>query len=146
MLAISIIALVISAGALPFTVWAARTAAKQAASAAEQARIQREQVEAAREQTQLQRALARDSAQPYVWADIQPDMQQRSTMQVVVGNSGPTVAQNVRVTFEPSLPSSERKEDTVLKVQRVLSDGLKSLAPGRVLRWSLGQGYELLAN
>lgn len=146
MIAISIIALAISACALPFTAWAAKTAAKQARAAAEQTQIQREQVAAAREQTQLQRELSREAAQPYVWADIQPDMQQGTTMQVVVGNSGPTVASNVRITFDPPLPASEGKEETVLKVQRMLSEGMKSLAPGRIIRWSLGPGFDLLAS
>lgn len=89
MIVVSIIALAISAGSLLFTAWAARTAAKQAASAAAQTAVQMEQVAAAREQTQLQREIARDAAQPYVWADIQPDMQQGTAMQLVVGNSGP---------------------------------------------------------
>lgn len=75
MLAISIVALSISGLALPFTVWAARAAARQAKAAHDQTLIQREQVETAKEQTFLQRELARQAAQPYVWADIQPDMQ-----------------------------------------------------------------------
>lgn len=145
MLAISIVALVISAFALPFTVWAARAAAKQAKAAHDQTQIQREQVAAAREQTQLQRKLARDASQPYVWADIQPDMQQGTVMHVVVGNSGPTVARNVRVTFDPPLPAGQQQSDKVEKVQRILATGLRSLAPGRVIRWTLGAGYDLLS-
>ena len=142
MIVVSIIALAISAGSLLFTAWAARTAAKQAASAAAQTAVQMEQVAAAREQTQLQREIARDAAQPYVWADIQPDMQQGTAMQLVVGNSGPTVAQNVRITVDPQLPSSESHAEKVLRTQEVLSEGLKSLAPGR----TLGNGHELLAS
>lgn len=146
MIVVSIIALAISAGSLLFTAWAARTAAKQAASAAAQTAVQMEQVAAAREQTQLQREIARDAAQPYVWADIQPDMQQGTAMQLVVGNSGPTVAQNVRITVDPQLPSSESHAEKVLRTQEVLSEGLKSLAPGRTIRWQLGNGHELLAS
>lgn len=145
MLAISIIALVISAFALPFTAWAARATAKQARAAREQTEIQREQVAAAREQTQLQLELAREALQPYVWADIQPDMQQGTILHVVVGNSGPTVARNVRVTFDPPLPAGEQQSDKVESVQRVLANGLRSLAPNRVIKWTLGAGYDLLA-
>ncbi|NHB83640.1 hypothetical protein G7085_00115 [Tessaracoccus sp. HDW20] len=101
MLDISIIALVVSSLALPFTVWAAYATAKQADAARAQTEIQREQVNAAREQTILQRELAEAASQPYAWADIQPDTQQGSMLQVVVGNSGPTMARNVRVTFDP---------------------------------------------
>lgn len=153
MLAISIVALVISVLALPFTAWAAMAAAKQAESARVQAQaaeaqtsVQREQVAAAREQTQLQRDLARETLQPYVWADIQPDMQQGTMMHIVVGSSGPTVAENVRVTFDPPLPSGQQQSDKISEVQRVLASGLRSLAPGREIRWTLGAGYDLLAS
>lgn len=146
MVAISIVALVISAFALPFTIWAARAAAKQARAAHDQTNIQREQVAAAREQTELQRDLAREALQPYVWADIQPDMQQGTVLQVVVGNTGPTVARNVRVTFDPPLPAGQQQSDKVENVQRVLTDGIRSLAPNRVIRWSLGAGYEVLSS
>lgn len=146
MVIISIVALTISAFALPFTVWAARAAAKQARAAHDQTEIQREQVAAAREQTQLQRDLAHEALQPYVWADIQQDMQQGTVMHVVVGNSGPTVARNVRVTFDPPLPAGQQQSDTVERVQRVLANGLRSLAPNRVIRWALGAGYDLLSN
>lgn len=146
MLAISIVALVISAFALPFTAWAARAAAKQAKAASDQTQIQREQVAAAREQTQLQRELARNASQPYVWADIQPDMQQGTMMHVVVGNSGPTVARNVQVTISPPLPAGQQQSDKVEEIQRTLANGLRSLAPNRVIRWTLGAGYDLLAS
>lgn len=145
MLTISIVALAISAFALPFTAWAARAAARQAKAASDQTQIQREQVAAAREQTQLQRELARAASQPYVWADIQPDMQQGTLLNVVVGNSGPTVAHNVRVTIDPPLPAGQQQSDKVEAVQRTLADGLRSLAPNRVIRWTLGAGYDLLA-
>lgn len=146
MVAISIVALVISAFALPFTIWAARAAARQAKAAHDQTEIQREQVAAAREQTQLQRELAREALQPYVWADIQPDMQQGTLMQVVVGNNGPTVARNVRVTFDPPLPAGQRQSDKIESVQRVLASGLRSLAPKRVIQWTLGAGFDLLSS
>ena len=144
MLAIAIIALVISLLALPFTAWAAHATARQAKAALAQTEIQRQQVAAAREQTELQRALAREALQPYVWADIQPDMQQGTVLNVAVGNSGPTVARNVRVTFDPPLPAGKQQVDKVEEVQRTLATGLRSIAPNRVHRWSLGAGYDLM--
>lgn len=146
MLDISIIALVVSSLALPFTVWAAYATAKQADAARTQTDIQREQVSAAREQTKLQRELAGAASQPYVWADIRPDMQQGSMLQVVVGNSGPTMARNVRVTFEPPLPTGTQHAERILKIELTLAAGLKSLAPQRVIQWTLGVGRELLAS
>jgi hypothetical protein len=146
-LEIAIVALVISVLALPFTAWAAHAAARQAKAAHDQTEIQREQVAAAREQTRMQRELAREALQPYVWADIQPDMQQGTVMQVVVGNSGPTVATNVRVVFDPPLPAGKQHADNkVENVQRTLAMGLRSLAPNRVLRWTLGAGFDLLSS
>lgn len=146
MLAIAIFALVISVLALPFTAWAAHAAARQAKAAHDQSEIQREQVAAARVQTRLQRELAREALQPYVWADIQPDMQQGTVMQVAVGNSGPTAARNVKVTFDPPLPAGKQQADKVESVQRTLAKGLRSLAPNRVLRWTLGAGFDLLSS
>ncbi|MTB70778.1 hypothetical protein GGG17_02055 [Arsenicicoccus sp. MKL-02] len=82
-----------SGSSLP-EVWCAEHGldARQAKAAHDQTEIQREQVAAAWEQTQLQRDLAHEALQPYVWADIQPDVQQGTVMHVVVGNNGPTVA------------------------------------------------------
>lgn len=145
MLTITIIASVISGAALWFTGVAARATARQASASAAQTEIQRAQVAAAQEQTELQRQLAQDALQPYVWADIQPDMQQGSVLQLVVGNAGPTVAQNVTVAFEPALPASEGEVETLEKVQTQLARGLRSLAPNRTLRWPLGAAHELLA-
>lgn len=146
MLTISIIALVVSCLALPFTVWAARATARQAESAAAQTEIQREQVAAAREQTQLQRQLAEEVLQPYVWADIQPDTQQGRMLQIVVGNSGPTMAHNVRVTVDASLPAALENAEAIERVMSKLARGLRSLAPGRVIRWSLGRSADLMAS
>lgn len=142
---LSVLALIISGISVLFTGWAAFATAKQARSARDQTEIQREQVEAAREQTALQRALAHEALQPYVWADIQPDMQQGGLLDLVVGNSGPTVATSVKVGIDPPLPTAMNRYEDVVKLQKTLSEGLHSLAPGRVLRWSLGPGHKLLS-
>lgn len=144
MVTVSIVALVISGFSLPFTIWAARAAARQAREAQEQTGVQQEQVSAAREQTELQRDLARESRQSYVWADIQPDMQQGSLLQVVVGNSGPTVAKNIRVEFSPALSTIEGADD-IQDIESVLSNGISSLAPNRIVRWTLGVAHEVLS-
>lgn len=142
---LSILAFLISIVSVFLTGWAAFATARQARSARDQTKIQREQVEAAREQTALQRTLAHEALQPYVWADIQQDMQQGGLLDLVIGNSGPTVATSVKVVIDPPLPSTMNRYENVEKLQRTLSEGLHSLAPGRVLRWSLGPGYKLLA-
>lgn len=65
---------------------------------------------------------------------------------MVVGNSGPTIARNVKVTVEPGLPAGQQQSEKIERVQRTLANGLRSLAPGRVLRWSLGAGFDLLSS
>lgn len=109
----------------------------------------RRSAKASEEQTDIQRELARQSAQPYVWADIQLDRQQGALIHLVVGNSGPTVARNVRVTIDPPLPvqsSDTSCTEVVQRVQRRLQEGILSLAPGRMLSWQIGLGRELLKN
>lgn len=141
---LSVLAFGISVVAALFTGWAALATARQARSARDQTEIQREQVEAAREQTRLQRAIANEATQPYVWADIQPDMKQGMIVDLVVGNSGPTVATDIRVAFDVPPPvSSEALEDSE-PLLRTLSEGLRSLAPGREIRWHLGTGPDLM--
>lgn len=84
------------------------------------------------------------AAQPYVWADIRGSDVMGTLLEVVVGNAGVTVAQNVRVTFDPPLPMGRQTEAFTRRALCRLADGLDSLAPGRSLRWVLGTSSELL--
>jgi hypothetical protein len=61
---------------------------------------------AAERQTKIQEQLRIDTAQPYVWVDIRPDESQGRMLNLVVGNSSPTVAEKVRVKVNPNLPST----------------------------------------
>lgn len=58
---------------------------------------------ASERQTVIQEALSRRSAEPYVWADLRPDDRKGGLLVLVVGNSGPTVATDVVVWFQPPL-------------------------------------------
>jgi hypothetical protein len=98
---------------------------------------------AAEEQTRIQQQLRQDAAQPYVWADVRPDQEHGVLLELVVGNSGPTFATNVRVRIEPPLPSIDQLEGAK-RAQEHLVEGLSSLPPGRTLRWWLGQGWNLI--
>lgn len=141
---LTVLAFAISVVSALFTGWAAFATARQARSARDQTEIQREQVEAAREQTRLQRELTDEAAQPYVWADIQPDMKQGMILDLVVGNTGPTVATDVKITFDAPLPLSADVQKDSAHLLRTLAGGLRSLAPGREIRWHLGTGPDLL--
>lgn len=99
---------------------------------------------AAEDQTAIQQDLKEQSAQPYVWADIQPDMQQGTMLHLVLGNSGPTMARNVRIIIDPPIPDHPKYSGKTAIAQKRSSDGILSLAPGRTIRWSLGRGFDLL--
>lgn len=102
---------------------------------------------AAADQTKIQRQLRIDAAQPYVWADIRTETAQAGLLRLEIGNSGPTVATNIRVTTSVPLPASgQRFEQRAKTVQeRLAGGGIRSLAPGRVLAWTLGVTHEVVA-
>lgn len=109
-----------------------RTSAESARAAGESARIARDQLEATL-------AAHRAALLPYVWADLRP-RDDADTLMLQVGNTGPTVATNVAVTFDPPLVNialHDREEDT-RALEALCKSGLGSLAPGRTFRWSLG--------
>jgi len=95
-------------------------------------------------QTKIQQQLRIDAAQPYVWVDVRPDDVTGTLLNLVIGNSGPTVATNVRVQIEPSLPAIDQLRERAQAAQARLADGIRSLAPGRTITWPLGQGFNLL--
>ena len=99
---------------------------------------------AAEEQSEIQRQLRIDAAQPYVWVDVRPDDVTSVILNLVIGNSGPTVATNVRVMIDPPLPAIEQLQDRAQTAQELLADGIKSLPPGRTLVWPLGRGFNIL--
>jgi hypothetical protein len=100
---------------------------------------------AAEEQTAIQRQIRIDSAQPYVWADVRPDDESGFVLNLVVGNSGPTVATNVRIMIDPPLPLIDKFKGRA-DAQKLLAEGITSLPPGRTLTWELGPGFNLLKN
>ena len=112
---VSAVAAIVAAVVAFFALWPAQRAAK-----------------AAEEQTRVQRELMYQSAQPYVWADIQPDDQQGTMLHLVLGNAGPTVARHVRVFIDPPFPQVSGHI------------GRSTVAPGRIIRWSLGIASDLM--
>ena len=121
---VAIVAALTALGAL-YLSWRSTTAAARAAQAAE-------------EQTEIQRQLRIDAAQPYVWVDIRPDDSTGTLLNLVVGNSGPTVATSIHIEVEPRLPSIDQFKERVAAAERALAGGMKSLPPGRTYSWPLG--------
>jgi hypothetical protein len=101
-------------------------------------------VAAAEVQTKIQQQLRVDAAQPYAWVDVRPDDTAATLFNLVVGNSGPTVATNVRIKVDPSLPAIDQLKERAEVAQARLASGIQSLAPNRLLTWPLGQGFTLL--
>lgn len=90
------------------------------------------------------RDAAEEARRPYVWVDVRVDAEQ-SYLVLVVGNSGPTIASNVRVEFNPPLLEylSATSENLVNQFEgadaaRQLDLGLSSLTPAQMRRWALG--------
>jgi hypothetical protein len=127
---VAIVAALIALAALYFN-WRSTQEASRAATAAE-------------EQTKIQRQLRIDAAQPYVWVDIRPDESQGMMLNLVVGNSGPTVAEKVRVQVDPHLPSTAELRELAEGAGTLLSDGIESLPPGRTLMWPLGAASKVM--
>ncbi|WBL19209.1 hypothetical protein [Citricoccus sp. NR2] len=100
---------------------------------------------AAKQQVEQQRLDYESAQQPYVWADIRPSSIDGQMLQLVVGNSGPTVASNVIIRINPWPDHVERHHQLLIEALERFNKGHASIAPGRELRWNLGVGHELLA-
>lgn len=110
----------------------ANTSARRSADASERAAI------TAEEQTTIQNAIRRSSAEPLLYVDLRPDQRSGRILRLVVGNSGPTVATNVQVTFDPPLAKTIMQLDSIHLGEEALRDGLASLPPGREVVWAGG--------
>lgn len=102
------------------------------------------QVREMQRQTYLQRGIAQSAAQPYVWADFRTSADDGWAIRFVLGNSGPTVATNIKVLVDPPLPADRHASAAIDRLRPKLERGLASLAPGRQLDWLLGGSPELV--
>lgn len=101
--------------------------------------------DAAKEQVKLQRKIAEEDAQPYVWADVRPSVADGSQLMLFVGNSGKTLAENIRIEIDRPLPTVDSVASELLQdAMARFSAGHASLAPGRELSWGLGLGHKIL--
>jgi hypothetical protein len=99
----------------------------------------RRSANASREQTKQQKQVAKDVAQPMLWVDIRGDDGQGQAL-VLLGNSGPSIARNVKVTFDPA-PQSTLDIKPILEN---LKQGIASVPPGRTMQWALGAPHNAL--
>jgi hypothetical protein len=98
----------------------------------------RRSANASREQTKQQKQAAKDAAQPMLWVDIRGDDGQGEAQVLLLGNSGPSIARNVKVTFDPAPPSTL----DIKPILEILKQGIASLPPGRTMQWALGAAHD----
>jgi len=97
----------------------------------------RRSANASREQTKQQKQAAKDATQPMLWVDIRGDDGQGQALLLLLGNSGPSIARNVKVTFDPAPPSTL----DIKPILEILKQGITSLPPGRTMQWALGAAH-----
>jgi hypothetical protein len=97
----------------------------------------RRTAKASREQTKHQKQAAKDAAQPMLWVDVRGDNGQGEALVLMLGNSGPSLARNVKVVFDPAPPSTM----DVKPILEILRKGIASLPPGRTMQWALGAAH-----
>lgn len=113
-------------------------------AARESAAESRRATQVAIEQTELQRQIAIEARGAVVWADIRPHPDARDSLFILVGNTGMSVAHDVRVRIEPPLDGGEYFGEVANKVQSAARSGIASLTPGRTFEWRLGDAREIL--
>jgi hypothetical protein len=94
----------------------------------------RRSANASRVQTKQQKQAAKDAAQPMVWIDVRGDDGQGQALVLLLGNSGPSIARNVKVVFDPAPPSTL----DIKPILENLKQGIASLPLGRTMQWALG--------
>ena len=92
----------------------------------------RRSAKASREQTKQQKQAAKDATQPMVWVDIRGYDGRGQALVLLLGNSGPSIARNVKVSFDPA-PLSTRDIKPILEI---LKQGIASVPPGRTMQWA----------
>jgi hypothetical protein len=97
----------------------------------------RRSTKASREQTKQQKQAVKDAAQPMLWVDIRGDDGQGQALVLLLGNSGPSIARNVKVVFDPAPPSTL----DIKPILEILKQGIASVPPGRTMRWALGAAH-----
>lgn len=96
------------------------------------------------EQIKNQRGQFESSMQPYVWVDIRPREEDGQFLVLVVGNSGPTVATDVRIHVDRDVPHAHRHSEQLQRTLDRFNAGHASLPPGRSHSWGLGTAVEVL--
>jgi hypothetical protein len=69
-----------------------------------------------------------------VWVDVRGDDGQGQALLLLLGNSGPSIARDVKVVFDPAPPATL----DIKPILEILRKGIASVPPGRTMQWTLG--------
>jgi hypothetical protein len=69
-----------------------------------------------------------------LWVDVRGDDGQNQALVLLLGNSGPSIGRNVKVTFDPAPPSTL----DIKPILEILKQGIASVPPGRTMQSALG--------
>ncbi|MFC7650377.1 hypothetical protein ACFQX6_66100 [Streptosporangium lutulentum] len=95
-----------------------------------------DQAHTAREQLEHAEKVRREQLEPYVVVDIQPSIHNTQAFVLVIENIGPTVARNVKITFDPPVERlMEQRESSFgrfkLAETYIFTKGIPFMPPGR---------------
>jgi hypothetical protein len=82
-------------------------------------------------QVRQARLLREEQAQPFVVVDFEPSPVWSNIINLVIQNSGKTVAKDVLVVFDPPLVSSQPQEGYELAKSVLLTSGIPTMPPGK---------------
>jgi hypothetical protein len=69
-----------------------------------------------------------------LWVDMRGDDGQGQALVLLLGNSGPSIARNMKVIVDPALPATL----DIKPILEILKQGIASVPPGRTMQWVLG--------
>ncbi len=129
------LAFLVSLGTMLYTGRQSSAAVSQAASA-------ERQVGVALQQLEFSERIHREQTDPYVVVDIRPRVVGSQLLCLVITNTGPTVARNVRVRVSQSLRSSLGAEYE-MRLALALAREIPFMPPGQTLMWAFDTGAKL---
>ena len=126
-----------------FTFWFVR---QQTNAVIDQAKYAMDAADAANRQAAIAEQVRQEQVEPYVVVDIRPSDHVGYVFVLVIENTGPTVARNVQIKFDPPL---ERVEETLsgwppIRDALFLKEGIPFMSPGRRIEWFFDVGFKRL--
>lgn len=88
------------------------------------------------------RDLRQEEAAPYIVLDVLRSRTSSWLFELVVENVGQTAARDVRIVINPPLTSTLDGEDFAVRHWSVLTDGVRTMAPGRRLATLFDSGHQ----